>query len=182
MTVLCTPVQLLSCVWLFATPWTAAYQAPLSSLSPRVCSNSCPLSQWCYPTILSSVAPFSSCSQSFPASGYFPMHRLFASGGQSTGASASASVHPTNIQGWFPLGLTSLISLLPQGLSSVFSNTTVQKHQFFTLSLLYDLTLNCSLYYNFPFWHYFGLLTALRLYMTEHRRVDKITWGDSPDG
>ena len=130
MTVLCTPVQLLSCVWLFATPWTAAYQAPLSSLSLGVCSNSCPLSQWCHPTILSSVAPFSYCLQSFPASEFFPISWLFASGGQSIRASDSAPVLPMNIQGWFPLGLTGLISLKSKGLSRVFSNTTVQKHQF----------------------------------------------------
>ena len=80
------------------------------SLSPRVCSNSCPLNQWCHPTISSSVIPFSSCLQSFSASGSFPMSRIFASGGQSMGASASASVLPVNIQGWFPLGLTGFIS------------------------------------------------------------------------
>ena len=103
---------------------------PCPSLSPWVCSNSCPLSQWCHPTISSSVAPFSSYSQSFPASGSFPVTWLFKSGGQSIGASASAPVLPMNIQGWFPLGLTGLISLLSKGLSRVFSNTTVQKHQF----------------------------------------------------
>ena len=90
-----------------------------------------PLSQWCRPTISSSVIPFSSCLQSFPESGSFPVSRLFAPGGQSTGASASASVLPMNIQGWFPLGWTGLISLLSKGLSRVFSNTTIWKHQFF---------------------------------------------------
>ena len=85
----------------------------------------------CHPTISSSVIPFSSCFQSFPASGSFPMSRLFASGGRSIGASAAASVLPMNIQGWFPLGLTGLISFRSKGLSRVFSNTTVQKHQFF---------------------------------------------------
>ena len=100
-----------------------------SSLSPRVCSNSCLLSQWCHPTILSPATLFSFCLQSFPASASFPMSQLFASGGQSIGASASASV--LNIQGWFPLGLTGLISLLSKGLSSIFSSTTVRKHQFF---------------------------------------------------
>ena len=101
---------------------------PCPSLSPRVCSKSCPLSWWCYVTILSSVFPFSSCPQSFPASGSFPMSRLFTSGGQSIGASASASVLPgLNIQGWFPLGLSGLISLLSKGLSRVFSNTTIRK-------------------------------------------------------
>ena len=85
------------------------------SLSPRVCSNSCPSSQWCHPTISSSVAPFSPCPQSFPASGCFPVSRLFESGGQSIGA--SASVLPMNIQDWFPLGLTGLVSLLSMGLA-----------------------------------------------------------------
>ena len=108
---------------------------PCPSLSPRVCSNSCPLSQWHHPTISSSVTSFSSsCLQSFPASGSFPMNGLFTSG-QSTGASASASVLPMNIQGWFLLGLTGLISLQSKGFSRVFSNTTVQKHQFFSAQL-----------------------------------------------
>ena len=97
------------------------------SLSPGVCSNSCPLSPWCYPTISSSVIPFS-CPQSFPASGSFPMSWLFASSSQSAGA--LASVFPMNIQSWFPLGLTGLISWLSKGLSRVFSSTTVRKHQF----------------------------------------------------
>jgi len=105
---------------------------PWPSLSPRVCSNSCPLNQWCHPTISSSVASFSSCSQSFPASGSFPMSWLFPSGGQSIGDSASAPILPMNIQHWFPLGLTELMSLLYKGHSRVFSNTTVQKHQFFS--------------------------------------------------
>ena len=112
-------------------PWTVAGQVFCSPLSPRVCSNSCPLSLWCYLTISSSVVPFSSCPQSFPASGSFKMSQFFASDGQSIGVSASASVLPINIQGWFPLGLTGWISLLSKGLSRVFSNTTVWKHQFF---------------------------------------------------
>ena len=98
--------------------------------APRVCSDSCPLSWWCHPTILSSVIPFS-CPQCFSASGSFPVSWFFASGGQSTGVSASASVLPMNIQDWFPLGLTGLISLQSKRLSRVFSSTTVQKHQFF---------------------------------------------------
>ena len=102
---------------------------PCPSLSPGVCSNFCPLSRSCHPTISSSVTPFSFCIQSFPASGSFLMSQLFASGGQSIGA--SASVLPMNIQGWFPLGLTGLISLLSKGLSKVVSRTTVWKHQFF---------------------------------------------------
>ena len=96
-----------------------------------VCSDSCPLSQWCYPTTSSSVALFSACPQSFPASESFPFSWLFASSGQSTGASASTSVLPMNIQGWLLLGLIGLISLLSTGLSRVFSSTTIQKHQFF---------------------------------------------------
>ena len=101
---------------------------PCPSLIPGAYSNSCPLSQWCHPTISTSVIHFSSCLQSFPASGSFLMSRLFVSGGQSIGA--SASVLPINIQHWFPLGLTGFISLLSKGLSRVFSSTTVQKHQF----------------------------------------------------
>ena len=93
-------------------------------------SNSCSLSWWCHPTISSSVGPFSSCIQSFPASGSFQMSQLFASGSQSIGVSASASVLPMNIQDWFPLGWIASISLQSKGLSRVFSNTTVQKHQF----------------------------------------------------
>ena len=133
-------VQLISRVWLFVTPWTVGFQAPYPSLSLRACSNSCPLSWWCHPTISSSVAPFSSCPQSFPVSGSFTVSQLFASGGQSTGASASASVPPMSIQGWFPLGLTGLISSLSKRLSRVFSSTTVQKHQFFSISFLYGPT------------------------------------------
>ena len=104
---------------------------PCPSPSSGACSNSCPLSQWCHPTISSSVVPFSSCLQSFPASGSFPMSWLFASGGKSIGASASASDLPMNIQDWFPLGLTGLISLQSKELSRVFPSTTVGKDQFF---------------------------------------------------
>ena len=101
-----------------------------SSPSPRVCSNSCPLSWYCHPTTSPFIIPFSSCSQSFPASGSFWMSWLFISGGQCLGTSASASVLPMNSQGWFPLGLTGLI-LLFKGLSRVFSSTAIWKHQFF---------------------------------------------------
>ena len=104
---------------------------PCPSPTPAACSNLCPLSWWCHPTISSSVVPFSSCLQSCPASGSFPMSQFFASGGQSIGVSASASVIPMNIQDWSPLGWTGWISLQSKGLSRVFSNTTVQKHQFF---------------------------------------------------
>ena len=105
------------------------------SPTPRVYSNSCPLSQWWYPTTSPSVIPFSSCLQSCPASGSFQMSHFYASGGQSIGVSASASVLPKNIQEWFPLGWTGWISSQSKGLSSIFSNTTVQKHQFFGAQL-----------------------------------------------
>ena len=108
---------------------------PCPSPTPRVHPNPCPLSQWCHPTISSPAIPLSSCLQSFPASRSFPMSQFFASVGQRTGASASASVLSMNIQGWFPLGWTGLISLQSKGLWRVFSNTTVQKHQFFGAQL-----------------------------------------------
>ena len=108
---------------------------PCPSPTPRVYSNSCPLSWWCHPAISSSVVPFSFCLQSFPASGSFPMSQLFTSGGQSIGVSASISVLPVNIRDWFPLEWTGWISLKSKGLSRVFSNTTVQKHQFFGAQL-----------------------------------------------
>ena len=104
---------------------------PHPSPTPGAYSSSCPLSWWCHPTISSSIIPFSSRLQSFPASGSFPISQFFASGGLSIGASASASVLPMNNHDWFPLGWTSWISLQSKGLSRVFSNTTVQKHQFF---------------------------------------------------
>ena len=105
---------------------------PCPSPTPRVHSNSCPSSRWCHPAISSSVVPFSSCPQSLPASGSFPMSQFFASGGQSIGVSASA---PKNTQDWSPLGWTGWISLQSKGLSRVFSNTTVQRHQFFHAQL-----------------------------------------------
>ena len=108
---------------------------PCPSPTPGACSNSGPLSQWCHPTISSSVVPFSSCLQSFPASGSFPMSQFFASGGQNIGVKASASVLPMSTQAWSPLELTGLVSLQSKGLSRVFSNTTVQKHQFFGTQL-----------------------------------------------
>ena len=112
---------------------------PCPSPTPGVHSNSHPLSLWCHPTISSSVIPFSSCLQSFPASGPSPMSVFYTSGGQSIGVSASASALPMDIQGWFPQWLTASISLLPKGLSRVFSNTSVQKPQFFSTQLaLYE--------------------------------------------
>ena len=110
-------VQSLNRVWLFGTLWTAAHQAPLS------------IDRWCYLIISISAISFSSCLLSFPASGSFPVSQLFASGGQSIGASASAL--PVNFQDWFPLGLTGSVSLQSKGLPRVFSNTTIWKHQFF---------------------------------------------------
>ena len=104
---------------------------PSPSLTPGVHPNSCPSSRWCHPNISSSVIPFSSCPQSFPASGSFPRSQFFPSGGQSIGASALTSVFPVYLQGWFPLGWTSWIPLQSKGLSRVFSSTTVWKHQFF---------------------------------------------------
>jgi len=119
---------------------------PCPSPTPGAYSNSCLLSWWCHPTISSFVIPFCSHLQSFPASGSLQMSQFFASGGQSIGVSASASVLPMNIQDWFPLGWTGWISLLYKGLSRVFSNTTVQKHQFFGVQL--------SLYFFICRWHH----------------------------
>ena len=110
-------------------------RATCPSPTPRVYTNSCPSSQWCHPAISSSVVPFSSCPQSLPASESFPMSQLFAWGGQSIGVSASASVLPMNTQDWSPLGWTGWISLPSKGVSRVFSNTTVKKHQFFGAQL-----------------------------------------------
>ena len=125
-------VQLLSRVCLFTTSWTAAHQTSCPSPTIGAYSNSYPPSRRCYPTISDSVSPLSSCLQSFPASGSFQMSQFLASGGQSIGVSPSASILLMNIQDWFPLGLTGWISLQSKGLSRVFSNTTVQKHQFFS--------------------------------------------------
>ena len=121
-------VQLLSHVWHYGSNRLQYTRLPCPSVSPRVCSKSCPLSQWCHPTILSCVVPFSSCLQSFPASGSFLMSQFFASSGSNIGA--SASVLPRNIKGWFSLWLSGLI-LQFKRLSTVFSSTTVWKHQFF---------------------------------------------------
>ena len=131
--VVISSVQSLSHVRLFTTPGLQHARLPCPSPNPGACSNSCPSSRWCHPTISSSVVPFSSCLQSFPASGSFPMSQFFTSGSQSI--RASASVLPVNIQDWSPLELTGFISLQSKGLSRVFSNTTVQKHQFFGIQL-----------------------------------------------
>ena len=123
-----SPSVVSNCLWPHELQHT---RLPCPSLSPTVCSNSCPLSQWCHPTISSFVVPFSSCPQSFPASRAFQMSQLFASGDRSIGISASTSVLPMNTQEWSPLGWTGWISLQSKELSRVFSNTTVQKHWFF---------------------------------------------------
>ena len=128
-------VQSLSRVRLFATPWTAACQASLSITNSQRLHNSCPLNRWCHPNISSSGIPFSSCLQSFPASGSFPVTQFFTSGGQSIGVSASKSVLPMNTQDWSPLGWTGWISLQSKGFSRVFSNTIVQKDQFSAVQL-----------------------------------------------
>ena len=128
--------MLCSCSVMSNSLWSHGLQhprLPCPSLSPGVCSNSCPLSQWYHPTILSSVTPFLSYRQSFSASRSFSVGWLFLSGSQSTGASASSSVLPMNSQGGFPLGLTGLISLQSKGLSRIFSSTSVQKYQFFSV-------------------------------------------------
>ena len=128
--------QLFVHVWDSLQPHGLQHIRPPCPLpTPRACSNSCPLSLWCHLILSSSVVPFSSCLQSFPASGSFPMSQFFASCGQSISTSASALVLAMNIQNWFPLGLTGLISLQSKGFSRVFSNTTVQKHQFFSAQL-----------------------------------------------
>ena len=135
-------VKSLSYVQLFVISWTAACRLLCPSPTPGACSNSCPLSRWCHPTISSSVISFSSCFQPFPASGSFSMSQFFTSGGQSIGVSASASVILMSIQDWFPLGWTGWISLLSKGFLRVFSNTTIQKHKFFSFQLFYGPTLS----------------------------------------
>ena len=128
-------VQSLSHVRLFWSHELQHARTPCPSPTPRVHSNPYPLSWWCHLTISSSVVPFSSCPPSFPASESFQTSQLFTSGGQNMGVSASASFCPRNIQDWFPLGWTGWISLLSKGLSRVFSNTRVQKHQFLSAQL-----------------------------------------------
>ena len=154
-------VQSLSCVWLFENPWTAARQVPCPSHkvpcpspTPGVHPNSCPLSRWCHSTISSSVVPFSSCLQSFPASTCFPMTSFFTSGGQSIGVSASVLVLPMNIQDWFPLGWTSSISL--QSKDSQKSSPTPQfkSNNSSVLSFLYSPNI----------WIYRGLVCLIEAY------------------
>ena len=139
------------------------------SLSPGVCLNSCPLSQWCHPIISSSAGPFSSCPQYFPASESFPMSQFFASGGQSTGASASASVLPVNIQGWFPLGLSGLISLQAKGLLRVLQHNLkvliLQSSAFFmALASLWLSSLHSPLPYDYLTYLWFQSQINKRMY------------------
>ena len=139
-------------------------RVPCPSPAPRAYSSSCPLSWWCHPTISSSVVPFSSHLQSFPESGSFPTSQFFASGDQSIGASASASVLPMNIQGWFPLGWTGWISLQSKGLSRVFSNTIVQKHYVYSYSL-HTTQWSSDKLFNFIF-------GSLRVYSTPYQKSE----------
>ena len=134
-------VQSLSHVRLFATHEPKHTKPPCPSPTPRVYPNSCPLSQWCHPAISSSTVPFSSCPQSFPASGSFQMSQLFSWGGQSIRVSASASVLRMNTQDWSPLWWTGWISLQSKGLSRVFSNTIVQSINYWVFSFLYSTTI-----------------------------------------
>ena len=129
------------CLWPHELQHT---RLPCQASTPSASSNSCPSSQWYHTTFSSSVIPFSSCPQCFPTSGSFPMSWFFTSGGQSIEASVSASVLPMNIQDWFPLGLTGLISLWSEGLSGVLSSTTIRKHQFFGTQL--PLWSNCHIH------------------------------------
>ena len=131
-------VESLSRVRLLVTHESQHARPPCPSPIPRVHSDSYPSSRWCYPTISPSIVPFSSCPQSFPASQSFPMSQLFAWGGQSTGVSALASFLPKKSQDWSPLEWTGWISLQSKGLSRVFCNTTVQKHQFSSDSFLHS--------------------------------------------
>ena len=162
----CCLVAMSNSLWSHGLQHTRLLCPPLS---PGICSNSCPLSRWCYLTISSSPVPFS-CLQSFPESRSFPMSQLFASGGQSTGASASASVFPMNIEGWFPLGLTGLI-LQSMGPSRVFFSTTIWKHQFFGAyySIIAYSVVSCNIILRFSllsslYWcQFYDLLKALMM-------------------
>ena len=178
-------VQLLSRVWLFVTPWTAAHQASLSSPYPGICSNACPLNRWCHLTISSSVTLFSTCLRSFPASGSFPMSWLFASG-KSFGASPSASVLPMNIQGLFPLRLIGLNPCCPRDSPESSPATQFKSINSSVLSFFYDPTL-ISLHgywknHSFGYKTFIGKVMAL-LFNTLSRFViaflPKSTWGIS---
>ena len=134
---------------------------PCASPTPRVYSNSCPLSRWCHPTISSSVIPFSSCLQSFPASGSFPKSQFFSLGGQRIGVSASASVLPMNIHDWFPLGWTGWISLQSKGFSRVYSNNTVLQHSAFFMVQLSQLYMTIGKTIALTRWKFVGKVISL---------------------
>ena len=162
-------IQSLSHIRLFATLWTAARQASLSITNSRSYSNSCPLCQWCHPTISSSVVPFSSRLQSFPASGSFQMSQFFSSGGQSIEVSASGSVLPINIQDWFPLGWTGWISLQSKGLLSLLQHrsskaSVLQCSAFFMVQLSHPyMTIGKTI--ALSRWTFFGKVMSLLLNM-----------------
>ena len=143
-------VQLVSHVQLFAIPWTTAREAPCPSPPPGVCSNSCPLSRWCHPTISSSAVPLSSCLQSFLVARSFPVSQFFTSGGQKIGASASASVLSVNIQDWFPLGLSGLIWLSESSPKLQFKSNTYLDVFIFYFFLIFIFTL---FYFIILYWH-----------------------------
>ena len=182
-----------NCVWLFPIPWTAGRQSSLPFTVSGVCSNSHPrLSRWCYLTISSSTSFFSFCPQSFPASLTCPRSWFFASGGQSIGASALASVLPMNIQGWFPLGLTGLFSLQSKWLWPVFSSNTTKKHQFSGIqpSLWYSSHIHTWLMGNhsFDYMTFVGKATSLlsnllsrfvMAFLPKSKRL-LISWPQSP--
>ena len=184
----------LGCVPLFVTPWSAVCQASLAcpSLSPEACSNSCPLSWWCHLTILSSVTPFSSCPQTFPTSGSFLMSWLFASGGQTIRASASAPVLPMNIQSWFPLGFTDLISWLSKGLSSLLqhhsSKASVLWHSAFFMVQLSHSYITTGKTIALTIWTFLGKVISLLFNMLSRfvitfllrSKYPLISWLQSP--
>ena len=145
-----------------------------SGASPTLgaCSNSCPLTQWCHPIISFSVIPVFSRPQFFPASESFPMSWLFISGGQIIGASPSASILPMNIQGWFPLGLTGLISLLSKRLSRVFPSTTIWKHQFFSSKSSWWFNFHYSVSNYFQMYNTLSLAYSNYKYLSEHKCLD----------
>ena len=180
--VIISSVQSLSRVRLFAIPWTVAHQPPCPSPTRAVYSNSCPLSQWCHPAISSSVVRFFSCLQSLPASGSLQMSQLFISDGQSIGVSASTSGPPMNTQDRSPLEWTGWISLQSKGLSRVFSNTTVQKHQLFGAHMTTGKTIALTR------WTFvdkvmsllFNMLSRLVITFLPRRKYLLISWLQSP--
>ena len=149
---------------------------PVPQPSPGICASSCPLNQWCYPTISFSAHPFSFCLQFFPALGSFLMSQLFTSSGQSIGASALASALPMNIQGWFPLGFTDLISLQSKGLPNVFSSTTIRKHQFFCTQPFYGPALTTVKIVALTIWIFVSKVKSLIFKMLSRFRIAFLSW------